>query len=754
MKRTRKIFLVLSILFISGLFLLPEAQAKEEFVRALVVSARNEKGSIPGNLFYYPAQTQHLSLKVLGGVHKGEIIDFENHLVGQRGYDTLLNTGEKALIQIATSPQGKISHITLVSYLRDKFIYLLLAVFLFFLILIGGLRKGLRAVTALMITVGLIFFVMLPLFKVGSPPLATGIIVSLLVSIIVLYLVGGGGIKSLSAILSTIIGLAIVVGIALLGAHFMRLNGYHMEESKTLVFLLHHTPACALSDLRGLLLVGIIIGGLGVMMDVAISVASAVYEIGDAHPGIGQKELIRRGMNVGRDIMATMANSLVLAYLGLTLPLILAFRVLHTPFSRISNWAFLDVEVLAALAGSIGFVLVIPLTVVITTSLLFKRIPFPKTKVAGVILFLFLSLGMGFSEARASHQEELLPDSDLRSHPLVFVYERGDEFAKGRVLEIEKRGEDQELITFKVLEGRYRDKIVTIPNYLSGKPQYDFIFRKNDSALLRVSQEEFYIADYVRDRFLIILAGIFLILLILVGRLKGLRTALALGLTLALVLFLFLPLIETGHSPILVSILVSILATLVTLYLVAGFGIKATSAILGTSLSILLVAGLSLLTGNLLRITGFSSSGIRMLNYFSRHYGKGLISDMPGIITSVIIIGALGVVMDVAISVSSSIQEIKGASPRISQGELIRRGFNVGRDIMATMANSLILAYIGGSLLLVMVYLVGEFPFLQIINTEFIALEITRGLIGSLGFVFVIPVTAIISGMWLSRPAK
>jgi len=107
--------------------------------------------------------------------------------------------------------------------------------------------------------------------------------------------------------------------------------------------------------------------------------------------------------------------------------------------------------------------------------------------------------------------------------------------------------------------------------------------------------------------------------------------------------------------------------------------------------------------------------------------------------------------MDVAISVSSSIQEIKGASPRISQGELIRRGFNVGRNIMATMANSLILAYIGGSLLLVMVYLVGEFPFLQIINTEFIALEITRGLIGSLGFVFVIPVTAIISGMWLSR---
>jgi len=719
----------------------------------LVLNARNEKGPIERDLFYYPAQTQRLSLKVLEKTHKGKVIDFENHLVGQRGYDTILDAGEKALIQIATSPQGRISHITLVSYLRDKFVYLLLAVFLFFLILIGGLRKGLRAVMALVITVGLIFFVMLPLFKMGFPPLATGIIVSLLASIIVLYLVGGGGVKSLSAVLSTIMGLAIVGGLALLGAHFMHLNGYHMEESKTLIFLLHHTPGWALSDLRGLLLVGIIIGGLGVMMDVAISVASAVYEIRDANPKIGQRELIRRGMNVGRDIMATMANSLILAYLGLTLPLILAFRVLHTPFSRISNWAFLDVEVLAALAGSIGFIIVIPLTVRITTLLLFKRTSFPRTKVAGIILLLFLSLGVGFSGVQAFNQEELLPDSDLRSHPLVFIYERGDEFAKGRVLEIEKRGENQELITFKVLGGRYRDKLITISNYLSGKPHYDFIFQEDDPALLRVSQGEFYIADYVRDKFLIILTGIFILLLLLVGRLKGLRTALALGVTLALILFLFLPLIETGHSPILMSILISILATLITLYLVAGFGIKATSAILGTSLSILIVAGLSLLTGNLLRITGFSSSGIRMLNYFSRHYGKGLISDMPGIVTSVIIIGALGVVMDVAISVSSSIQEIKGASPQIAKRELIKRGFNVGRDIMATMANSLILAYIGGSLLLVMIYLAGEFPLIQIINTEFVALEVTRGLIGSLGFVFVIPATAIISGMWLSRAA-
>jgi uncharacterized membrane protein len=156
----------------------------------------------------------------------------------------------------------------------------------------------------------------------------------------------------------------------------------------------------------------------------------------------------------------------------------------------------------------------------------------------------------------------------------------------------------------------------------------------------------------------------------------------------------------------------------------------------------------------ILKITGFSSEGVRALSYFSRHYGGDLITNMGGVLTSAIIIGAVGVVMDVAITVSSSMFEIKGAHPRISQKELVRRGMNVGRDITATMANSLILAYLGGGLLAIMIYIAGEFPLIQIINTEFVALEVTRALAGSLGFVFVIPATALISGYWLSKPLR
>jgi uncharacterized membrane protein len=245
--------------------------------------------------------------------------------------------------------------------------------------------------------------------------------------------------------------------------------------------------------------------------------------------------------------------------------------IMGTPFLRISNWAFLDVEILAALAGSIGFVLVIPLTVIITTTLLYKRISFSGIKRAVVILLVLLAMGTG---VHAAGEEELLPESELRTHPLVFIKEREEEFVRGRVLNIERKSSEEEIITFKVLGGKYRDKIVKIPNYLTGRPQYDLLFKEGDQALLRLSQEEFFIADYVRDRFLFILAGVFVILLLLIGRLKGLRTTLALGITLALILFLFLPLIKLGFSPLSLSILVSILATLFTLYLVAGFGVR------------------------------------------------------------------------------------------------------------------------------------------------------------------------------------
>ena len=728
--------------------MLGPASAQSKFVRAEVLSSRNERGPISKDLFRYPPQVQYLSLKILSGSHRGEIVSFDNHLVGHRGYDIFLYPGDQVLVQVTPTSSGGISSLSLVSHIRDKFLLFLILFFFLSLVLMGGLKKGLRTALSLILTLGLVFFIMLPLFRLGFPLLLVGILISIIAAALTLYLIGGGGVKSISAILSTIIGVLILGGLALVGAHFMRLNGYHMQESKTLVFYLHHSLTCHLSDLRGLLLVGIIIGGLGVMMDVAISMASSVYEIKGAHPKISQKELVKRSMNVGRDIMATMANSLILAYLGLTLPLILTFMIMGTPFLRISNWAFLDVEILAALAGSIGFVLVIPLTVIMTTTFLYKRIPFVRIKRAAIILLLLLAMGTG---VQAAGEEELLPESELRTHPLVFIQEREDEFVRGKVLAIERKGLEKEIITFKVLGGRYKNRVVEIPNYLTGRQQYDLLFKEGDQALLRLSQEEFFIADYIRDRFLFILAGVFVALLILIGRAKGLRTALALGITLALIFFLFLPLVRLGFPPLPLSILVSILATLFTLYLVAGFGVKGHCAVLGTSLGILIAALLSLGAKGILKITGFSSEGIRALSYFSRHYGGDLITDMGGILTSAIIIGAVGVVMDVAITVSSSMYEIKGAHPRIGQKELVKRGMNVGRDIMATMANSLILVYLGGGLLALMIYIAGEFPFIQIINTEFVALEVTRALAGSLGFVFVIPATALISGYWLSR---
>ncbi|MBI9091921.1 MAG: YibE/F family protein [Desulfobacterium sp.] len=248
------------------------------------------------------------------------------------------------------------AHLVTDKLLQDKVPLLYLTVvFLGGLIIIGGV-KGLKAIFTLVFTIWAVIKVLLPMILKGYDPVLVSVGICGVVIVVTLLVISGVNKKTLAAIAGTLGGVIIAGFSALLIGYMANLTGLGNEESIHLILYSRNI------DFRGLLFAGIIIGALGAVMDVGMSVASSMYEIQSANPEIGQKALITAGMNVGRDIMGTMSNTLILAYVGSSLNLLLLFSTYDTPFNEIIGRDNMAAEVVRALAGSVGLIFTIPLT--------------------------------------------------------------------------------------------------------------------------------------------------------------------------------------------------------------------------------------------------------------------------------------------------------------------------------------------------------------------------------------------------------
>lgn len=217
-------------------------------------------------------------------------------------------------------------------------------------------------------------------------------------------------------------------------------------------------------------------------------------------------------------------------------------------------------------------------------------------------------------------------------------------------------------------------------------------------------------------------------------------------LTVFLITHCLSPLILIGINPILASMLICILSTMATMYLVGGFNAKSTSASLGAILSLLFAAGLSALVMYTAHLTGFSAENSTFL--YSAHPEL----DFVGLMISMMVLATLGAVMDVAMSISSTVNEIYLTDKQIGVKQLFKSGMNVGRDIIGTMANTLILVYLGGSLPLVL--LAENLDLQKFINLNQVVTEIASALIGSIAIVICVPFTALVASILISRYAK
>jgi len=297
----------------------------------------------------------------------------------------------------------------------------------------------------------------------------------------------------------------------------------------------------------------------------------------------------------------------------------------------------------------------------------------------------------------------------------------------------------KQVIQVKLLTGDFKGETIELDNMLTGNPYYDIKLKKNTKVILHAEDNgdgvEYSIEDVKRSGNLIWLSLIFCGLLIYVGRKKGLYSLISIGLSVILITNILSPLILWGVNPIFATILICIASTAITMYLVGGFNAKSSSALIGAVLSLAFAGLLSFITMKTAHLTGFNSENTMFL--YSAHPELNFIH----LAISTMILATLGAVMDVAMSIASTINEIYQVDNTKTIKELFTSGMNVGRDIIGTMANTLILVYLGGSLPLVL--LAGNIDLQKFINLNQVVTEIASALIGSIAIVICVPFTAI-----------
>ena len=306
---------------------------------------------------------QLLLAEVKTGQYKGETLQVYGY-VGPL-YGVQLKEGDGATLLISTYADGTHTA-TVYEYNRLPVLAVIVAMFLAATVAVGG-KVGAKSLVALAMTLVCLFWILIPLLMKGAPTLLTVFLVCAYITVVTMVILGGVRRKTVCATLGTIAGTALALLFGLAAQSLARVDGLRLTDVEPLLQLRQTgTPI----GLRGLLVGGIVISALGAVMDVAMSIASALTEVHSVAPDRGAKELFRSGMNIGRDMVGTMTNTLILAFLGSGFALIIYLYSLGlSPYQLISS-AYLTIEVVSSISSSIGVILSVPLTALISSVIL------------------------------------------------------------------------------------------------------------------------------------------------------------------------------------------------------------------------------------------------------------------------------------------------------------------------------------------------------------------------------------------------
>lgn len=263
--------------------------------------------------------------------------------------------------------------------------------------------------------------------------------------------------------------------------------------------------------------------------------------------------------------------------------------------------------------------------------------------------------------------------------------------------------------------------------------------------LLSYGNDDYLFQYYYRFDKVIILGVVITGIILLMGGVKGFNTILSLSLTCLSIFLVFIPSIKAGFNIYLSTIIICLYIITMTLIIVYGLSKKSIIAAFSCAAGVVFSGVLSFFMDKWMKLTGFINDDTYLLSSLF-----GIDIDVKAIAFSMITIGALGAIMDVAMSVISPLCELKETRKSTSSSEFIKIGLSMGKDFMGTMTNTLILAYIGSSLIVVLVYAASDYPLLSILNKEEIIFEFLQSMIGCMGILFTIPFATIVSSLILS----
>lgn len=313
--------------------------------------------------------SQTILIRVTSGEFEGQTFELENYVSVFNG--TKLATGDNIVVAVYAK-DGAALNITVYQYDRVPEILWLLVIFFLIVVLVGG-KTGLKSLLGLVVTVICLIWILCPLLMKGFDPAWTALGLCVYVEIICFTLLDGINKKTLSAMVGTAVGMGLAALFGVAAQAFTRINSYSMYTTSTLVDEFRNIQQQGIPlRIHGLLTAGIIISSLGAVMDVAMSLSSAISELKTVNPSLTFGQLLRSGMRIGRDMVGTMTNTLVLAFVGSSLLLIIYMWSLELSFHQLLSSSFLAVELISALSSSVGVVLAVPLTALVGAAMFEK----------------------------------------------------------------------------------------------------------------------------------------------------------------------------------------------------------------------------------------------------------------------------------------------------------------------------------------------------------------------------------------------
>ncbi len=374
-----------------------------------------------------------------------------------------------------------------------------------------------------------------------------------------------------------------------------------------------------------------------------------------------------------------------------------------------------------------------------------------------LIVFLILILIIGNNISNADEQQNSTEENQAQNTQTSNVTEKPKikEHIKAKIIEAGKSykrdngnggTEYVQNVKIKILEGDEKDEkfdAIYVMTYDLENKIVGYELSEGNTVYIAIQEEngeiKVTVQDVIRQNYLFGLVLFFFASIILVGRKKGIKAIIGLLITVLAVIFVLLATIFKGYNAILVSIGTCFIIIILTFAIIGGWNKKTISAALGTLGGVVLAGIIATIFGYIAKLSGAGKEEAIMLSIAS-----SVPFNFRDLLFAEILVSALGACMDVGMSIASSLSELKTKNPTMSGKELFKSGMNIGGDMIGTMTNTLILSFLGSSLLLILLYMSSNVSFTEVINIEAIATEAVCALSGSIGIVYTVPITAAI----------